>query len=170
MRALVTTGALALAVVAQSLLGGLTWRGVPSFDLVLVLVVYIALSGGPAAGIVAGTTGGLVQDALSSGILGIGGLAKTVVGFLAGRLGTQFIVTATLPRLFMFAAATAVHALIFMGVYAALGLRSFPNPWNAIAVQAVGNGLLGVLVFAVADRLPRLVERRRGARGSRVDR
>ena len=35
-----------------------------------------------------------MQDALSSGVIGIGGLAKTVVGFLAGVIGQQFIVTA----------------------------------------------------------------------------
>ena len=79
-------------------------------------------------GLVAGTVGGLVQDALSSGILGMGGLAKTVVGFLAGRFGTQFIVTATVPRLLVFAAATAAHAVLFMGLYTLLGLRSLPGP------------------------------------------
>ena len=117
MRALVTLGVLAVAVVAQSALGGLEWRGTPTVDLVLVAVVYLALTGGPVAGLVAGTVGGLVQDALSTGILGMGGLAKTVVGFLAGRFGTQFIVTATLPRMITFAAATAAHAVLFMGAY-----------------------------------------------------
>lgn len=170
MRALGTLGAMALAVVTQSMLGGLEWRGVPAVDLVLVVVVYVALTGGPAAGVAAGTIGGLVQDALSSGILGMGGLAKTVVGFLAGRLGTQFIVTATLPRMVTFAAATAAHAVLFMGAYSLLGLRSFPDPLTAVTVQAVGNGLLGVVVFKLTEWLPRAAERRRATRGMRVAR
>jgi rod shape-determining protein MreD len=170
MRALGTLGALVLAVVIQSVVGGVEWRGTPTVDLVLVVVVYVALTGGPVAGLVAGTVGGLVQDALSSGILGMGGLAKTIVGFLAGRFGTQFIVTGTLPRIVTFAAATAAHAALFMGVYTLLGLRSFPDPWTPVAIQAAGNGLLGVVVFKLSEWMPRAVERRRASRGMRVSR
>src|SRR5207244_2203710 len=59
------------------------------FDLVLVGVVYCALNWGPAAGMLAGTCGGLIQDVLSDDIVGIGGLSKTIVGFLTGALGAQ---------------------------------------------------------------------------------
>ena len=82
----------------QTTLATLVFRGGTRIDLVLIVVVYIAIKSGPSTGLVAGTVAGLIQDALSSGILGIGGLAKTIVGFLAGVLGTQFIVTAPLPR------------------------------------------------------------------------
>ena len=86
MKRLLATGAtLGLAVVAQSAVGGITWNDMAVVDLVLVAVVYVALVHGAAAGILAGTFGGLVQDAVSSGILGIGGLAKTLVGFTVGR-------------------------------------------------------------------------------------
>lgn len=165
MRFLVDVAALVVAVVAQTAVGWLNWQGIPAVDLVLVVVVYIALSSGPVAGLAAGTAGGLVQDALSSGILGMGGLAKTVVGFLAGRFGTQFIVTSTLARLVTFAAATAAHAVLFMGAYSLLGLRTFPNAVTMVAVQAVGNGVLGVIAFQIADRLPSTLERRRATRG-----
>ncbi|MEZ5417001.1 MAG: rod shape-determining protein MreD [Vicinamibacterales bacterium] len=168
MRGLAAGAALVSAVLAQSALGALTWRGFAVVDLVLVVVVYLALTGGPVAGLLAGTVGGLVQDALTSGILGMGGLAKTVVGFLAGRFGTQFIVTASLPRLLVFAAATAAHAVLFMGAYSVLGLRTFPNPLASVAVQAAGNGLLGVIGFQLAEWLPRAIERRRATRGMRV--
>ena len=53
-------------------------------DLVLVVVVYAALSAGPVAGLLTGTFAGLAQEALSIGVIGIGGLAKTIVGFVAG--------------------------------------------------------------------------------------
>ena len=120
--------------------------------------------------LLAGTVGGLVQDALSSGILGMGGLTKTLVGFLVGHFGTQFIVTATVPRVLVFAAASAVHAGLFMGAYTLLELRSFPNPFPAVALQAVGNGVLGVVGFQVAEWLPQMLERRRSGRGMRVKR
>ena len=94
MKGLWTAAALAVAVVLQTTVAGFLGQGVMTVDLVLVVVVYVALTSGPVAGLLAGTVGGIVQDALSSGILGMGGLAKTVVGFLAGRFGTQFIVAA----------------------------------------------------------------------------
>ena len=170
MRGLALVAALAAAVVLQTTLAGFLVPGAIAVDLVLVVVVYVALTSGPVAGLLAGTVGGLVQDALSSGILGMGGLTKTLVGFLVGRFGTQFIVTATVPRFLVCAAASAAHAGLFMGAYTLLGLRSFPNPLAAVAVQAVGNGVLGVVVFQLAEWLPRMLERRRSGRGMRVKR
>lgn len=170
MKALAGVGLLVAAVLAQTTVAAALGRQTVAVDLVLVAVVYLALAGGPAAGVAAGTVGGLVQDALSSGILGVGGLAKTVVGFLVGRFGSQFIVTATVPRLLTFAAATAAHAVIFMGVYSVLGARQFPNVLRDVAVQAVANALVGVAGVHLADRLPRMLERRRATRGLRVSR
>ena len=170
MKGLWTAAALAVAVVLQTTVAGFLGQGVMTVDLVLVVVVYVALTSGPVAGLLAGTVGGIVQDALSSGILGMGGLAKTVVGFLAGRFGTQFIVAATVPRFLVFAAANAVHAGLFMGAYTVLGLRTFPSPYAAVAFQSLASGVLGVVGFQVAEWLPRVMERRRAGRGMRVTR
>ena len=95
--------------------------GTAALDLVLVVVVYVALTTGPVSGMLAGSVAGIIQDALSSGVIGIGGLAKSMVGFLAGAIGQQFIVTAALPRFVMFLGATALHAAVFMGLYVLLG-------------------------------------------------
>ena len=65
---------------------------------------------------------GLVQDSLSSSVIGIGGLAKTIVGFLAGIIGSQFIVAQSLPRFVVFFGATVLHAIVFMGLYVLLDL------------------------------------------------
>ena len=104
---------------------------------------------------------GIVQDALSSGVVGIGGLAKSMVGFAVGVVGQQFIVTAALPRFVMFLAATIGHAAVFMGLYVLLDLRSFPSPWTAVLSQAVGNAVVGMLAFTIIEQLPGAVERRR---------
>src|ERR1041385_5816687 len=78
-------------------------RGVPAMDLLLVVVIYVGLTSGPVMGLVAGTIAGLVQDyALANGVIGINGLAKTVVGFFSGVVGTQFIVAQPLPRFVVF--------------------------------------------------------------------
>ena len=155
--------ALALQTTLDRYLGGTT----AAVDLVLVAVVYVALTTGPVGGMAAGSLAGLIQDALTSGMVGIGGLAKLVVGFLAGALSQQFIVTAALPRLLMFAAATAVHAAVFMGLYAALGLRTFESPARAILAQSLANALVGMVAFGLMEAVPGAVERRRMTRRSR---
>ena len=98
-------------------------------------VVYVALTNGPVGGMFAGSVAGLIQDSLAGGIVGVGGLAKSIVGFFAGAFGQQFIVTAALPRLVMFLAATVVHSAVFMGLYLVLGQRTFPSPWTTFAAR-----------------------------------
>lgn len=154
--------AIMAALALQTTLARFFSRGAAAIDLVLVVVVYVALVSGPVAGLLAGTVGGLAQDALSSGIIGIGGLAKTVVGFLTGVGGTQFIVAQPLPRFVVFFGATIVHALLFIGLYVLLDLRQFGSPSAAIAGQALGNAVVGVVAFQLGEALPGAVERRRG--------
>ena len=159
--------ALALALALQTTLARFVVGGAVAIDLVLVAVVYVALITGAGSGMLAGSVAGLVQDAMSSDIIGIGSLAKSIVGFAAGAIGQQFIVTAPLPRLLMFAAATAVHAAVFMGLYVALGLREFPSPWAAVASQALGNAVVGIVAFTIIEALPGMMERRRMRRPGR---
>lgn len=153
------TAAIVIAVVGVALvLQGLAARGLGDarlhVDLPLVAVVYVALSRGRTAGLFGGTLAGLAQDAASGGVLGVGGLAKSIAGFLAGLVGTQFIVTQAVPRLFVFLGASLVSSLLFMGVYLLLGLRRAPDPWIAIGLQAVGNGVAGALLFEALEFLP----------------
>jgi rod shape-determining protein MreD len=161
--------AIILALVVQTTLARFLTRGSVAVDLVLVVVVYVGLTSGPVAGLASGAIAGLIQDALSSGIIGIGGLAKTVVGFLAGIVGTQFIVAQPLPRFVVFAAATLLHATIFVGLYAILDVRQFGNPYGVALGQAVGNAVVGVLAFQLTGGLPGALERRR-ARSPRLRR
>jgi rod shape-determining protein MreD len=135
-------------------------------DLVLVLVVYLALAWGPLAGMLAGSLAGVLQDTLASGVVGVGGLAKSLVGYLAGVVAQQFILTEPVPRLVIFMAATVLHAAVFMGLYVLLGLRTFGSPVTSVATQAIGNGLVGLVAFLVIERVPAFVERRRTRRRS----
>lgn len=161
--------AIVLALALQTTMARFVIRGTVAVDLVLVVVVYVALTSGPVTGLLSGALAGLVQDALSSGVIGIGGLAKTIVGFLTGIVGTQFIVVQPLPRFVVFFSATLLHALIFIGLYVLLDLRQFGTPYAAVTGQAVGNAVAGVLAFQLVELLPGAVERRRMSR-SRIRR
>ena len=165
MRSAAALAAILIAIAVQTTLAGYIFRGSSTaIDLVLIVVVYVAIKSGPVTGLLAGTVAGLIQDALSSGILGIGGLAKTMVGFLSGLLGSQFIVTAPLPRFLLLIVATALHAAIFIGLYTLLNLRQFPAPYSSIVGQAFGNAFVGVVAFQMIEWFPGFVDRRRAGR------
>jgi rod shape-determining protein MreD len=130
-------------------------------DLVLVLVVFVAIRHGAVAGLLFGSLAGLCQDALSGGIIGVGGLAKSLIGAAIGALATQFIVTNPLPRFLAFFAGSLAHAGIFLGIYALVDPGGVANPWAKVVPQALTNGVIGLLVFAGVERLPDAWRRRR---------
>ena len=167
MRVLAVTLIVAAGLVLQTSLTRFTVGGGWALDFVLVAVCFCALSWGPTAGLLAGTIGGLVQDALSGGVIGVGGLSKTLVGFLAGAIGTQFIVAQFIPRLVVFVGGTLLHQLCFWGIYALIEQRPTSVPWSAVMMQAVINASVGLLVFQIIELAPGFAARRR-ARRSRL--
>jgi rod shape-determining protein MreD len=165
-RTAVVVMAIAAALVIQTALSGLMARGPIAVNLVLVAVVYLALAFGAVTGLLAGTIGGLAQDAFAGGIVGIGGMTKTIIGFVVGVLGAQFNLSTTVPRLVMFVAATFVHEVMFTGLHALIGGRPFVLHYSTTLIQALVNGLVGVTVFFLVERGPDAVQRRRMSRGS----
>jgi rod shape-determining protein MreD len=158
--------ALAVALALQTTLAGLTISAGMAVNLVLVAVVYIALAHGPVTGVLAGCAGGLIQDALAGAVVGVGGMAKTVVGFGVGVLGTQFIVAQPVPRFVMFAGATIVHEFCYQALYALVESRGVRVQYSAMLTQAMVNAVVGLLAFAIVESLPGLMQRRESRRGT----
>jgi hypothetical protein len=172
---------IAIALALQTSLARFLTPGANLIDLVFVAVVSIALTAGPAAGLIAGSVAGLAQDALAAtgtsviavgsgvvtarSIIGIGGLAKTVVGFVAGIIGSQFIVARPIPRALVFFTATVAHAIMFVGLYRVLDPGYAQPPYGVIFSQAGANAIVGVLVFQIAEIVPGVVDRRRSMGG-----
>ena len=182
MKAAAITLMIIMALALQTSLARFLTPGGGLVDFVFIAVVYIALSSGPTAGMIAGAVAGMSQDALAASgalsvvigsdrgvttqsIIGIGSLAKTVVGFFAGIIGSQFIVARPLPRALVFFTATVTHAIIFIGLYRVIDRGYTQLSMGAILSQAGANALVGVLVFQIADFLPNFVDRRRSMGG-----
>lgn len=157
--------AIVLALALQTTIARFVVAGRVAVDLVLVVVVYVALSSGAVPGLMTGTVAGLIQDSLSTGVIGIGGLAKTIVGFVTGIVGTQLNIAEPVARFVVFFAATVVHQAITIGLGTVLGLQTFGVPYAAIAGEALANAVVGVAAFQLTDLLPGAVERRRMGRG-----
>lgn len=153
-----------LAVALQMAVTRLAIGGRWQIDLVLVGVTYAAIYWGPTAGILGGTVGGLLQDLLSHGIVGVGGLAKTLVGFAAGSLAAQFIITRAALRMAVVAAATVVQRLIILALYALIDQRWPGIPWGALLTETILNAVVALAAFQLTERAPTLFLARR-ARG-----
>jgi rod shape-determining protein MreD len=139
--------------------------GVP-VDLVLVVVVTAAVAGGPVAGLAAGTVGGLLQDALSGGVIGVGGLAKTLVGFLVGQFASRFLIARSWHQVLVFFVASVVHAGCFLGVYSLLSNEGTLTSYGAVLTQATANAAIGVTLAVALHAGPGVIERRRLRRRS----
>ena len=166
MKTALVIGAIGVAVVIQSMLSHRMIGGAIAVNLVLVAIVYIALANGAVTGLLAGMLGGLAQDSIAGGIVGIGGMTKTIIGFAVGVLGAQFNLSSTVPRLVMFVAATFVHELMFAGLHALVGGRPFALVYSTALVQGLVNGLVGVTVFLIIERGPDAMQRRCVSRGT----
>jgi rod shape-determining protein MreD len=169
-KAAAVLGALALSLLMQTTLAGLSYEAGTLVNVVLIAVVYVALALGPVAGLLTGATGGLVQDAIAGGIVGLGGMSKTLVGFIVGVLGAQFIVSQPLPRFVMFVAATVVHELSFQSLYALVEGHGLRIVWPTLLTQASVNAVIGVIAFAIVEQMPGVVARRNARRGTSLSR
>ncbi len=100
-----------------------------------------------------------------TGIVGIGSLGKTIVGFLAGTVGRAFIVTQPVPRFLVFFAATLLEMTVITGLRAIVTPGPAAVPAGAIVAQAFGNALVGIVLFQLTETRPTAVEREAGQRG-----
>lgn len=161
MNALRIVFTIVVALLVQTTLARLLARGPAGIDVVLVAVVYLALSSGPTVGLLSGTIAGLAQDSMGTSVVGIGSLAKTVIGLATGIVGAQFIMARPLPRFIVFFVASVVEMLLVIGMQVGLNIRQFGVPVAAITERAVGNAFIGTALMQTIDIVPRVVERRR---------
>jgi rod shape-determining protein MreD len=160
------------AIVAASIVAALALQTSPflgrqgaGIDLVLVVVVWTALQFGPAAGLLTGAAAGLAQDVLTAPIIGVGGFSKTLVGFGAGVLGSQFIVANALPRFVVLAVGAVVNEILFLGLYAAIERRGFDMPWRQAGARALATAVVGIALMIASNAIPAFLMRRRLRRG-----
>jgi rod shape-determining protein MreD len=158
--AVVTIGLVLQMLLARYAVGGWT------FDLVLVAVVYVALTWGPTSGMWAATVGGLVQDSLSGGVIGIGALAKVVAAYASGVAGTQFIMTRAPARVATVAVVTVGHRLLVVALVALVDLRWSDVGWLAMLVETCLNALAGFAAFQATELWPGAMRQSRERRRS----
>jgi rod shape-determining protein MreD len=170
MRGPAVVGVVLLGVAVQAVLARYTVGGSWVFDLVLVSVVGAGLQWGPVAGLFAGTIGGLLQDVLSGDVVGVGGLVKTLVGFAAGLVGAQFVMTQASGRALVVALATPIHRMAMMAIMAMIDQHWPGISWGAMLAEVGINTLVAFAVFQGMASLPGAMARQRSNRRASLGR
>ena len=124
------------------------------FDLPLLVTIYFAVARRrPIPGLITGALIGTAQDAFGHHYIGLNGIAKTIIGFLASSLGVRIDVENPGSRFLMTVGFYLLHQIIRAAID--LLLVGVPEPWHwgRMLVASVTNGLLAVVLFAAMDRL-----------------
>ncbi|HUM04617.1 MAG TPA: rod shape-determining protein MreD [Terriglobales bacterium] len=134
----------------------LTWK-LPFFsifDLPLLITISFAMARrSQMAGLFTGAFIGLFQDALTHQPIGLYGIAKTVVGFGASSLGIKLDVENAGARLLLTLFFYAVHEVVYFTIARGLVSLHVQWSWSRELWSGVANAFLGVLLYAVLDRL-----------------
>ncbi len=121
-------------------------------DLPLLLVIYIAIVRRSAiTGTFAGALIGVLQDGLTRQPLGVFGICKCIIGYLAGLVGNRVDTDNYTARLLF----TFVFTLLHSALYWVLMQRFLSEPvgwsWLHEPLRAAVNAIVGVVLFALLD-------------------
>jgi rod shape-determining protein MreD len=151
------------AIVAATLLALLVQTSLPVYfpkfsivDLPLLITIYFGLSRrNPSTGLLLGMAIGLLQDSLSGPTipLGLYGIAKTIIGYLASSIGARLDTEHPAARFAL--------TMMFFGLHQGLIvvtrrlLLAQPETWFTmrLGIAAAVNAVVGVLLFMLLDRL-----------------
>ena len=146
---LVPLTALVLQAWLPRVLGKYAW-----FDLPLVVTVYFALGRrSPIQGTLMGAIMGIFEDALTHRPIGINGIAKTAVGFLAASVGVRVAVENHTVRLILNFLLSLLSSAIIVFIYRVMLGLELEWQWFNELFRAIGNSVVGMVVFPVIDRL-----------------
>ena len=125
-------------------------------DMPLLITIYFGLSRrNPSTGLLLGMAIGLLQDSLSgpTSPLGLYGIAKTIIGYLASSIGARLDTEHPAARFAL--------TMVFFGLHQGLIvvtrrlLLAQPEMWfnMRLGIAAAVNAVVGVLLFMLLDRL-----------------
>lgn len=121
-------------------------------DLPLLVTIYFGINGrNPIAATFLGTFIGIAQDALTHRPLGVNGIAKAAIGYLAASLGVRIDTENYTTRLLLGFVFTVLHSAIFLLITRRLLALEVDWSWLHELVRGLVNAVVGVGLFALLD-------------------
>jgi rod shape-determining protein MreD len=121
-------------------------------DLPLLVTIYFGIvSRSPIAATLAGTIIGVAQDALTHRPIGVNGIAKALVGYLAASLGVRIDTESHLTRLLLGFVFTVLNSALFLLITRRLLAVEVDWSWLQELIRGVVNAVVGVGLFALLD-------------------
>lgn len=122
------------------------------FDFPVLMTIYFAaVRRSRIFGVALGTGLGLVQDALSHGLLGMFGAANALVGYLAAYAGVKFDMEQLGARYFLAGALVLVHSLVLAGLGHILFETSAPVAALNLTATVIVNVALALICYPILD-------------------
>jgi len=151
-------GASALALVLQAFVPAKVWMGNLLGDLIelpLLVTLYFGLSRrNPSRGLLLGMVMGMAQDGLSGGNpIGVFGIAKTLVGYLASTIGARLNVEHPASRMVLGFAFFHLHNVVVVLTRRWLLAEPVPLMSTTVLVASLVTALLAWPLFALLDKL-----------------
>jgi rod shape-determining protein MreD len=126
-------------------------------DLPLIVTIFFAVSRrSPVAGTLTGAAIGLLQDALTNQPIGVNGMAKSVIGYIAASIGIQVDVENLTTRLLInFGFSILNSFLLFLINHRLLGFPGFHVLWVHELIRASINTVVAIPIFLLLDNTKR---------------
>jgi rod shape-determining protein MreD len=151
------TGAVAaatiFALVVQALLP-IYFPKADILDLPLLITIYFGLSRrNPSTGLLLGTVIGLLQDSLSKSPLGLYGIAKTIIGYVASSIGARLDTEHPAARFALTVVFFGLHQSITALIKRLLLAQPEALFTMRLGIAAGVNAIVAVFLFLLLDRL-----------------
>lgn len=151
----ILSGALILFVLIlfQSLISdAVTIMGI-KLDLSLIILVYVALSGGPTYGVIFGFLIGLLLDIFTPPTLGWGALVKCLIGFTVGSFKDNLYLESFYARGGVIFFALILNDLLYYIFASGLNSSTFNILTHYSLLSALYTSIVGMLIFPILDRI-----------------
>ena len=125
------------------------------FDVLALVVIYFALQKGEIWGSILGTSCGLLQDTFSLGVFGVGGLSKTIMGFLTGYFSKKMDLTTPLRNFIFILILLCVNFFLWILLYSFIFSHSLDTRGGIIFLQPLCTALFGNIVFTLIKKFKR---------------
>ena len=143
---------LALCLGIQTALGSIWSEASRFIDVMMVPVVWYAISASQRSSMLIGCSAGLLQDAwFQTGAFGITGFKKTLVGWILGGLGSRFDLNNPLSRFVFGAVASLADGLMGYGLRSVLDQALAPVRPLDVIVRSLVTGAMVVAACGLTE-------------------